>query len=152
MMMPINAVGGPSAAEVIQQAFNPAIAVLASPDVDVVCSKNRLTFVELLQPFSRLSVEGIKCHLLKKNEKFNHYLPSGQIRDVNQVLHPVTHFRLSVRDISWRPASSILARRLLSEAVTSYAVNENKVVVIGGNFKTILGSEVRLTVIFDLRS
>ncbi|XP_059351867.1 trafficking protein particle complex subunit 8-like isoform X1 [Daphnia carinata] len=113
MMMPINAVGGPSAAEVIQQAFNPAIAVLASPDVDVVCSKNRLTFVELLQPFSRLSVE-------------------GQIRDVNQALHSVTHFRLSVRDITWRPASSVLARRLLSEAVTNFPVNENKVAVIGG--------------------
>ena len=58
MMMPINTVGGPSASEVIQQAFCPAIAVLSSPDVDVVCSKNRLSFVELLQPFSRLSVEG----------------------------------------------------------------------------------------------
>jgi hypothetical protein len=35
MMMPINTVGGPSASEVIQQAFCPAIAVLSSPDVDV---------------------------------------------------------------------------------------------------------------------
>ena len=58
MIMPLNPVGGPSATEIIQQAFSPAIAVLASPDVDLVCSKNRLTFVELLQPFSRLSVEG----------------------------------------------------------------------------------------------
>lgn len=57
MMLPINA--GPStAAEVIQQAFSPAVAVLASPDVDILCAKNRLSFVELLQPFSRLSVEG----------------------------------------------------------------------------------------------
>lgn len=61
MMMPINSVVGPSAVEVIQQAFNPAIAVLVSPDVDIICSKNRLTFVELLQPFSRLSVEGKQC-------------------------------------------------------------------------------------------
>ena len=62
----------------------------------------------------------------------------GQIRDVNQVLHPVTHFRLSVRDIMWKPASSILAKRLLSEAVTNFAVYENKVIVIGGNIKYLL--------------
>lgn len=58
-MSPINVIGGLSGAEVIQQAFNPSISVLVSPDVDIICSKNRLTFVELLQPFSRLSVEGI---------------------------------------------------------------------------------------------
>lgn len=57
--MPVNQTGGPTAVEIIQQSFNPAVAVLGSPDVDIVCSKNRLTFVELLQPFSRLSVEGI---------------------------------------------------------------------------------------------
>lgn len=57
--MPIHTVGGSSVSEVVQQAFNPAVAVLASPDVDILCSKNRLTFVELLQPFSRLTVEGI---------------------------------------------------------------------------------------------
>ena len=55
-MMPMNTISG---AEVIQQAFNPSISVLVSPDVDIICSKNRLTFVEMLQPFSRLSVEGI---------------------------------------------------------------------------------------------
>lgn len=51
---------------------------------------------------------------------------------MNQALHSVTHFRLSVRDISWRPASSVLARRLLAEAVTNFPVNENKIAVIGG--------------------
>ena len=57
-MMPINTLGGTSASEMIQQAFCHLILISSSPDVDVVCSKNRLTFVELLQPFSRLSVEG----------------------------------------------------------------------------------------------
>lgn len=68
-------------------------------------------------------------------QQYNPFRLTGQIRDVNQVLHSVTHFRLSVRDISWKPASSILARRLLSDAVTSYTVNENKVVINGGNIK-----------------
>ena len=57
-MQPHMSLGGLSAVQVIQQAFNPAVCVLVSPDVDLLCSKNRLTFVELLQPFSRLSVEG----------------------------------------------------------------------------------------------
>ena len=58
--MPIHTIGGSSLSEVVQQAFSPAVAVLSSPEVnDLIYSKNRLSFVELLQPFSRLSVEGI---------------------------------------------------------------------------------------------
>ena len=57
-MIPAGAALGLSAAEAIQQAFSPAVCVLASPEVDLICAKNQLTFVELLQPFSRLSVEG----------------------------------------------------------------------------------------------
>ena len=65
-MVPLSTVlgGGLTAVEAIQQAFSPAISVLVSPEVDLICGKNRLTFVELLQPFSRLSVEGNWYRLL----------------------------------------------------------------------------------------
>lgn len=65
-------------------------------------------------------------------------LHAGQVRDVNQFLHTVTHLRLSVRDITWKPAQAVLARRLLSDAVMNYpakAVSDSKVIInSGGNF------------------
>ena len=62
----------------------------------------------------------------------NYILTSGQIRDVNNSLHTVTQFRLSVRDSSWKPASTVLSRRLLSEAVSNCTVPDNKILIKGG--------------------
>lgn len=39
--------------EFLQDSFLPQIAVCCSYDAEVVCRKNNLTFVELVQPFSR---------------------------------------------------------------------------------------------------
>ena len=50
-----------SAQEFIQETFGPMVAVLCSHDANVVCQKNNLSFVELVQPFSRLSAEGMHC-------------------------------------------------------------------------------------------
>lgn len=47
-----------TAHEFIQNTFSPAVAVLCSPDAEVLCQKNNLTFVELVQPFCRLTTEG----------------------------------------------------------------------------------------------
>lgn len=57
-------------------------------------------------------------------------------------MHSVTHFRLSVRDISWKPASSILARRVLSDAITNFSVNENKFVINGGKILISITSTI----------
>ena len=47
-----------TAEEFIQDVFSPLIAVLCSSDVENVCQKNNLSFVELIQPFCRLTTEG----------------------------------------------------------------------------------------------
>lgn len=44
--------------EIIQNVFSPMIAVISSPFADELCAKNNLTFVELLQPFSKLTNDG----------------------------------------------------------------------------------------------
>lgn len=48
-----------TAHEFIQNTFSPAVAVLCSPDAELLCHKNNLSFVELVQPFCRLTTEGI---------------------------------------------------------------------------------------------
>lgn len=45
--------------EFIQDAFSPNIAVCCSHDAELVCQKNSLSFVELTQPFCKLTSEGI---------------------------------------------------------------------------------------------
>jgi len=47
-----------TAEEFILDVFSPLVAVLCSADVESVCQKNNLSFVELIQPFCRLSTEG----------------------------------------------------------------------------------------------
>ena len=47
-----------TAEEFILDVFSPLVAVLCSADVEAVCQKNNLSFVELIQPFCRLSTEG----------------------------------------------------------------------------------------------
>lgn len=49
---------GKTAQEFIQSSFSPIVAVLCSPKVENIVSKNNLTFPELLQPFSTLDWEG----------------------------------------------------------------------------------------------
>lgn len=44
--------------EIIQHVFSPLIGVLCSPQADELCHKNNLSFVELLQPFSKLTTDG----------------------------------------------------------------------------------------------
>lgn len=49
---------GKTAQEFIQGSFSPIIAILCSPKVENVMSKNNLSLVELLQPFGSMEWEG----------------------------------------------------------------------------------------------
>lgn len=59
-----------SSKEIIQQIFSPMIGVICSAQAEEICQKNNLTFVELLQPFSKLSTDG------RENNYFYHNFSS----------------------------------------------------------------------------
>lgn len=44
--------------EFVQNAFSPLVAVLSSPMAEQLCRKNNLSFIEMVQPFCRLTSEG----------------------------------------------------------------------------------------------
>ena len=56
-----------NAQEFVQNTFNPHLAVLCSPDAEVLCQKNNLTFVELVQPFCRLTSEGDHVFIIENS-------------------------------------------------------------------------------------
>lgn len=45
--------------EMVQNVFSPLIAVVCSPSAEEMCYKNNLSFVEMLQPFSKLTSDGM---------------------------------------------------------------------------------------------
>lgn len=47
--------------EFIQNTYSPMVAVLCSSDAEAVCQKNNLSFIELVQPFCKLTSEGIRA-------------------------------------------------------------------------------------------
>ena len=47
-----------SATDFIQSTFSPQVAVLTSNDAELLCQKNNLSFVQLVQPFCTLKTEG----------------------------------------------------------------------------------------------
>lgn len=55
---------GKTAQEFIQDSFSPIIAVLCSPKVENVVSKNNLSFTEMLLPFTTMDWEGIRYLLI----------------------------------------------------------------------------------------
>ena len=67
-----------SAQEFIQDAFSPMVAVLCSHDAELVAQKNNLTFVELIQPFCRLNVEGEYMYYIF----ISHYLKQETVHQV----------------------------------------------------------------------
>lgn len=56
-----------NAQEFVQNTFNPHVAVLCSADAEVLCQKNNLTFVELVQPFCRLTSEGDHIFIIENS-------------------------------------------------------------------------------------
>ncbi|XP_013175761.1 PREDICTED: trafficking protein particle complex subunit 8 [Papilio xuthus] len=87
-----------SAQEFIQSSFSPIIAVLCSPKVNNLVSKNNLTFSELLQPFASMDWE-------------------GQFREPGGSLCTVKNWKLIIRDVNWKPLQPTEARRQLNNAV-----------------------------------
>lgn len=45
--------------ETIQNVFSPMIGVICSSQAEEACFKNNLSFVELLQPFTKLNTDGM---------------------------------------------------------------------------------------------
>lgn len=55
--------------DIVQNVFSPLVAAVCSPQAEEICQKNNLSFVEMLQPFTRLSTDG-KCENHGRLEMF----------------------------------------------------------------------------------
>ncbi|XP_074645318.1 trafficking protein particle complex subunit 8-like [Tubulanus polymorphus] len=87
-----------TAHEFIQDAFSPMVAVLCSHDAEQVCQKNNLSFVEMTQPFCRLTQE-------------------AHMRDPGNLTHTMQNLRIVMKDMNTSVPQPTLARKLMSEAV-----------------------------------
>ncbi|XP_036342212.1 trafficking protein particle complex subunit 8-like [Rhagoletis pomonella] len=101
-----------NAREIIQNIFSPLVGVTCSPLANDVCARNHLSFVEMLQPFSKL-------------------LNDAHFRDVSETSVSIKGLRLNFCDIDWRPPQMVLARKMLNEAVTNAHNEKTKYVTIG---------------------
>ncbi|XP_021712886.1 trafficking protein particle complex subunit 8-like [Aedes aegypti] len=86
--------------EVIQNIFSPIVGAIISPQAEELCQKNNLTFVEMLQPFLKLSSD-------------------AHFRDTAGTSVSIKGLRINVCDVNWRPPQTILAKKMLNESVTS---------------------------------
>ncbi|KAK7505350.1 hypothetical protein BaRGS_00003512 [Batillaria attramentaria] len=89
-----------TAEEFVQSTFSPHVAVLCSPDAELLCQKNNLTFQQLIQPFCRLSSE-------------------VHIRDANNVSHSIHGLRIKACDMSSQPPQQAAIRKMLNDAVAN---------------------------------
>ncbi|KAI5640552.1 ER-Golgi trafficking TRAPP I complex 85 kDa subunit domain-containing protein [Phthorimaea operculella] len=87
-----------TAQEFIQSSFSPIVAVLCSPKVENVVSKNNLSFTELLQPFASMDWE-------------------GQFREPGGSVCIIKNWKLIIRDVNWKPLQPTEARKQLNNAV-----------------------------------
>lgn len=101
-----------TAQEFIQSSFSPSVAVLCSPKADNFVSKNNLSFVEILQPFTIL------------DEELN-------IRDPTGTLTKIRNFKLNIRDVNWKPLQPTEARKQLNNAVINNYHDKTVPVEIG---------------------
>ncbi|XP_077295309.1 trafficking protein particle complex subunit 8 homolog l(3)76BDm [Arctopsyche grandis] len=100
--------------ELVSLSFGPAVAALPSPSADLLAQKNNLTFVELLQPFCRLSSE-------------------GHIRDPSGQQYSVKNLKLNISNVNTRPPQPTLARKFLNESVSN-TYNDKTVSIQIGRF------------------
>ncbi|XP_053954695.1 trafficking protein particle complex subunit 8 [Anastrepha ludens] len=101
-----------NAREIIQNMFSPLVGVVCSPLASEVCARNNLSFVEMLQPFAKL-------------------LSDAQFRDVSETSVSIKGLRLNFCDVDWRPPQTVLARKMLNEAVTNAHNEKTKFLTIG---------------------
>uniref|UniRef100_A0A182JH40 Uncharacterized protein n=1 Tax=Anopheles atroparvus TaxID=41427 RepID=A0A182JH40_ANOAO len=91
-----------SSKEILQNIFSPMVGAIVSQQAEDLCQKNNLSFVEMLQPFLKLSSD-------------------AHFRDVAGTSVSIKGLRINVVDVNWRPPQTILAKKMLNEAVTSAA-------------------------------
>ncbi|XP_053684049.1 trafficking protein particle complex subunit 8 isoform X2 [Sabethes cyaneus] len=109
--------------EIIQNIFSPIVGAIISTQADELCQKNNLSFVEMLQPFLRLSSD-------------------AHFRDTAGTSVSIKGLRVNVIDVNWRPPQTILAKKMLNESVTSAAGEKLKAVKLeDGTFVDIPVSE-----------
>uniref|UniRef100_A0A8D8PUA0 Trafficking protein particle complex subunit 8 n=3 Tax=Cacopsylla melanoneura TaxID=428564 RepID=A0A8D8PUA0_9HEMI len=101
-----------SAKEFIQSTFPPMLAVMASPLANEICLRNKLSFTELLQPFSKVQME---IHVRE---------PSGTVAVLKEL-------KLSISEWTTRPPQSMLARKFLNESVSQVTSNPTKITKVG---------------------
>lgn len=93
--------------EIIQNVFSPMVAVICSQSGEELCLKNNLSFVEMLQPFSKLTSD-------------------AHFRDTSGVSVSVKGLHINLCDIDWRPPQTMLARKMLNESVANSTLPEHK--------------------------
>ncbi|XP_014675931.1 PREDICTED: trafficking protein particle complex subunit 8-like [Priapulus caudatus] len=86
--------------EFIQSTYSPMVAVLCSNDAESVCQKNNLCFIELVQPFCRLTSE-------------------VHIRDPSNLSHAIHNLKVIMKEFDSLPPQPLLAKKMLSEVVSS---------------------------------
>uniref|UniRef100_A0A240PL03 Trafficking protein particle complex subunit 8 n=1 Tax=Anopheles epiroticus TaxID=199890 RepID=A0A240PL03_9DIPT len=89
-----------SSKEIIQNIFSPMVGAIVSQQAEELCQKNNLSFVEMLQPFLKLSSD-------------------AHFRDIGGTSVSIKGLRINVVDVNWRPPQTILAKKMLNEAVTT---------------------------------
>lgn len=85
--------------EFIKNAFTPQVAVMCTPQAEKLCEKNNLTFIELIQPFSRLN-----------NDVY--------YKDISGNVVTVRNLKITLLDINTRPPEPPLARKYLNASVS----------------------------------
>lgn len=102
-----------STREMVQSVFSPLIGATCSPQAEEMCQKNNLTFVEMLQPFSRLTTD-------------------ASFRDSSGTSVSLKGTRLNICDVAWRPPQTVLARKMLNDSVLTSQCDKTRAVHVDG--------------------
>ncbi|KAJ1524202.1 hypothetical protein ONE63_010723 [Megalurothrips usitatus] len=101
--------------EFVQNAFSPLVAVLSSPFAEQISRKNNLSFIEMVQPFCRLTSE-------------------VHFRDPLGANVAVKNLRVCLQDVHSRPPQPTLARKFLNDSASN-AINDNTTTLTFGDQK-----------------
>lgn len=116
--------------EFIKNSFTPQVAVMCSDVVQQLCKKNNLSFIELCQPFCKLSSDGNFIYQFLIHIQFNLTL-TVHYRDPNGFVTTVHNLKISFLDVSSRPPQPTLARKYLNSAVTDASEPRTQSIQIG---------------------
>lgn len=103
-----------STSDLIQNIFCPLIGAVSSDGAEDICQKNNLSFVELIQPFSKITNDPV----FRDSQSGNSVSLKG--------------IRLNISDVEWRPPQTMLARKMLNDAVSAINCENTKTVHLEG--------------------